>query len=369
MSKCYVCGVELTEDNKTEEHIIINAIGGVLKSKNLICKQCNSDFGDEIDSFLAKQLQPFSVLMNVKRDRGVTPPIEAVRPSNNEKILIYPGGKPGSLKPKVDFYDENGKKGFHVVARNTKEMHRIYKGIKKKYPTATITNTGEFVEDIDEKVTIEYDLGGDALLSVCKTAIGYYLYVGREQEYIQSFIDRFKKQDVFNLCNYCYLDKKVIVKSEEGIFHSIAIVGDPKQKLLYAYVEFFDYYHVVILLNDDYIGKKFQNVYCYNLIKNSECEAYINVLITKEMIFDILSKEVTDYGQQLVRELQSTVRQIEIKNSTDKVWYEVFSEYQDQYPEGIPVQIFAKIFAEKMLREFTPYLKRPIHKKEGNYNE
>ena len=53
MSKCYVCGVELTEDNKTEEHII-NAIGGVLKSKNLICKQCNSDFGDEIDSFLAK---------------------------------------------------------------------------------------------------------------------------------------------------------------------------------------------------------------------------------------------------------------------------------------------------------------------------
>lgn len=69
MANCYMCGVELDDNKRTEEHIILNAIGGMLKSKNLICKQCNSTFGDEIDSRLAKQLQPFSVLMNVERDK------------------------------------------------------------------------------------------------------------------------------------------------------------------------------------------------------------------------------------------------------------------------------------------------------------
>ncbi len=157
MAKCYMCGAELTEENRTEEHIILNAIGGVLKSKDLICKQCNSNFGDKIDSLLAKQLQPFSVLMNVERERGATPPIEAVRSSNNEKILVYPGGKTGASKPEVDFFEENGQKRYRVIARNKKEMNQIYKGIKKKFPSATITDIGEIVENIDEKITIEYE--------------------------------------------------------------------------------------------------------------------------------------------------------------------------------------------------------------------
>ena len=368
MANCYMCGVELDDNNRTEEHIILNAIGGVLKSKNLICKQCNSNFGDEIDSRLAKQLQPFSVLMNVDRDRGKTPPIEAVRSSNNEKILVYPGGKPGSSKPEVCFFEDNGQKRYHVVARDRKEMNQIYKGIKKKYPSATITDTGETIENINEKITIEYDLGGEALESVCKTAIGYYVHIGGKQEHIQSFINRFKKHDVWDLCNFCYTEEISIGKSEDGIFHSIAIVGDPQQKLLYAYIEFFNYYHVLVLLNDDYIGENFRKVYCYNLIKKRESEAFFDVFVTREMVSAILSKALPDYGKPLVRELQSTVRQIEIKNSIDKVWKEIVSEYQEKYPDGISAEIFAKVFAEKMVWEFAPHLKRPTNKKEDNCN-
>lgn len=351
MAVCYMCGVELDGNNRTEEHIILNAIGGVLKSKNLICKQCNSDFGDEIDSCLAKQLQPLSILMNVERDRGETPPIEAVRSSNKEKILVYPGGKPGVTKPEVCFYEENGQKRYNVVARNQKEMTQIYKGIKKKYPSATIIDTGEVVEHINEKITIEYDLGGEALESVCKTAIGYYLHISGNQKHIQAFIDRFKEHDILDVCNFCYTENINIRKAEDGIFHAIVIVGDSQQKLLYAYIEFFNYYHVLVLLNDDYLGESFRNVYCYNLLKKCTCEAFFDVSITREMVSDILSETLNDYGRPLVRELQSTVRQIEIKNSIDKVWKEIVSEYQEEYPDGIPADIFAKEFTDRITRE------------------
>lgn len=368
MANCYMCGAELENNNSAEEHIILNAIGGVLKSRNLICKQCNSNFGDEIDSRLAKQLQPFSVLMNVERDRGKTPPIEAIRSSNNEKILVYPGGKPGSVKPEVCFYEENGQKRYHVVARNKNEMDQIYKGIKRKYPSATIIDTGEVVENVNEKLTIEYNLGGEALESVCKTAIGYYLHINGKQEHIQSFIDRFKKHDILGLCNFCYTEEICIDKSEDGIFHSITIVGDSQQKLLYAYIEFFNYYHVFVLLNDCYIGRNFRDVYCYNLIQKRESEAFFDACVTREMVFDILAKALPDYGKPLVRELQSTVRQIEARNSINKVWKEIVSEYQEKHPDGIPAEVFTKAFAEKMVREFAPHLKSPTNRKEDNSN-
>lgn len=46
MSKCYLCGKLLNEANSSVEHIIPNAIGGHLKSKNLLCKDCNSNTGE-----------------------------------------------------------------------------------------------------------------------------------------------------------------------------------------------------------------------------------------------------------------------------------------------------------------------------------
>ena len=363
MSKCYMCGAELNDCNKTEEHIILNAIGGVLTSKNLICKQCNSNFGDRVDSHLAKQLQPFSVLLDVERDRGETPPFEANLSCNIDKILVYPGGKPGSVKPEVRFFEEDGQQKYNIVARNIKEMNRIYKGIKKKYPSATVLDAGEAVENINEKITIEYDLSKEALESVCKTAVGYYLHIGGNQECIQSFINRLKNHDVLELCNFCYVEQISIGKFEDGIFHSIAVVGQPQQKLLYAYIEFFNYYHVIVLLNDNYDGEEFRSVYCYNLVKKCVTIASFEAMVTRRMIFDILSKELTDYGGLLVRELQSTVRQIEINNSVNRVWNEILLEYQEQYPDGIPTDVFVKVFSEKMANEFLPYIRETSNRK------
>ena len=38
---CYICDEELTDTNNSDEHIILNAIGGHLHSNKLLCKRCN----------------------------------------------------------------------------------------------------------------------------------------------------------------------------------------------------------------------------------------------------------------------------------------------------------------------------------------
>ena len=43
---CYICGSELTEENQSDEHIILNAIGGHLHSYSILCKKCNNEKSD-----------------------------------------------------------------------------------------------------------------------------------------------------------------------------------------------------------------------------------------------------------------------------------------------------------------------------------
>lgn len=65
MSHCYLCGVLLDKSNSSVEHIIPNALGGNLKSRQLLCKKCNSDIGHQADSELAKQLNFFANMLRI----------------------------------------------------------------------------------------------------------------------------------------------------------------------------------------------------------------------------------------------------------------------------------------------------------------
>ena len=90
--KCYVCDTEITTINSTEEHIIINAIGGRLKSRKLICVKCNTELGETIDAVLAKQLNSLANMLMINRERGEPQPIMSEKLSTGENILIEFGG-------------------------------------------------------------------------------------------------------------------------------------------------------------------------------------------------------------------------------------------------------------------------------------
>ena len=98
---CYICDTEITPQNESEEHIIINAAGGKLKSKVLLCKKCNSEIGHEIDSELAKQLNIVANTLMIKRDSGKPQAIIGDKISSGEKYSIETGGKPSYTKPTV----------------------------------------------------------------------------------------------------------------------------------------------------------------------------------------------------------------------------------------------------------------------------
>lgn len=69
ISNCYMCGKPLESNQISDEHIILNGFGGRLRSKNLLCKECNSLLGEKSDSVLSESLYFFTDMLQVKKDR------------------------------------------------------------------------------------------------------------------------------------------------------------------------------------------------------------------------------------------------------------------------------------------------------------
>ena len=68
------CGKVLTSNNVSKEHIIPNAIGGKKGVSGFICDRCNNETGAAWDAELARQLNPISLCLGIRRTRGKVPP-------------------------------------------------------------------------------------------------------------------------------------------------------------------------------------------------------------------------------------------------------------------------------------------------------
>lgn len=56
---------------------------------------------------------------------------------------------------------------------------------------------------------------------------------------------------------------------------------------------------------------------------------------------------------------------IENKITVEKVFNMILEKYKDQYPEGIPTDLFAKEFSEGIVREMMPYILKNRENKEN----
>jgi len=57
MAGCLLCDKALT--HATPEHILLDCLGGRLKTRRLICAACNKRLGGSIDAALARSVEPF----------------------------------------------------------------------------------------------------------------------------------------------------------------------------------------------------------------------------------------------------------------------------------------------------------------------
>lgn len=279
--KCFMCQEKITDSNRSDEHIILRSFGGRLSSKSLLCKKCNSDFGNGVDGVLYKQI-PLPTLLGIELQKGEAEDV-LLSKKDGAKFFVSKKLKPTQQHPTVIKTD----KGIKYYARTEKEAR---KKIREFYPDKNVEDVLKNLKWIDthieEPLFHEYDLiQQDAYFSICKTAVSYFLHCGgdiSQVEYARYFLSG--KASVNNIVKYYYRDSLDAHLSKDEISHTIYLRADPESNLCYCYLELFSVHCFLIVLNRNYVGKKIEKVYSYDLINCNEIEKDLSINLSREEI-------------------------------------------------------------------------------------
>lgn len=353
MAQCYICETEIQPENRYKEHILLNSLGGKLKSASLLCQKCAPCF-DAIDTALSKQLNPIGLLLNIKRDRGTNPSIKATITDTGEEIFIGAGGKPVPIKPVVKEPIIDGVLHLSISARDKKQMREVLQGLKRKYSwldvEATLNEAVSQGSYMTSPVHHEETVGGEeAFRAICKMAIGFYLHQGGTRDAIAHLIPYIKDGQNHSCVWFFYPDTFTALDGENlTVFHTLYVKGDPSEGILFAHIDFFSTFKFLVLLSDHYDGTPLQATYTFDVVKSETLPLEMDIAISRQGLLDLFEQQHHPI-QEINRAWVDLQKAMLIKQTDDHLITlsrEIVESYFKEIPEGT-------IFDEKMAAEIA----------------
>lgn len=339
---CYSCLVILDKSNRSEEHIIPNAIGGRQKSNQLLCRACNNDFGSKFEGTFIKELSFFSGCLPIKRERGNNKKFRTVDKITNLPIVIDSKGVIALAHPIVEEkpVDPSKEGQFRIKVPDEKSGKKFAEDIinnyKEKYPFAKIGKPEFERKESQEDSYIEYfsEFGSlsffktvqKCLLNLFISKGGNYFDVENEAHALFNEDDKFPMNWLLT-CN---------MPNESNLNHVLVVIGNPEEKLLYGYAEFFGGLSVISVLNENYKGPECFFSYCINPLCGEEKSVNVQVSLSREHILDIIKKREINFEQfsQQLMVIESKIRDIHPINEIVK---KTLSKYKSEEVEMMDI--------------------------------
>lgn len=268
--RCCICGTSIDDKNKSEEHIIHNAIGGILKSDGIYCKKCNSKYGSDTDKAFTQIFAPIIDRLDMNFDRKTSK-------TSYEGIMC---DKEGNL--------------YNTRFKNGKVMSMFDKEGKYK----------KWEAEKYQKVAFNFNLDNEPYkMGMAKIAFNFAVFSGVDVSKLNRVFDNEKKRltnkpIIIPFVPMTLFDSIMESQDTYNLFHVIRLFNC--ENFLYAYVELFSTFQVYILLSDDYCGEIYKE-YCQVIDKNDSEER-------KNELMDSL--KICDYKDA---DIIATQYQIDIK--------------------------------------------------------
>jgi hypothetical protein len=272
-----------------------------LKSKKLLCKKCNDEFGNTIDSELFLHLEPTAHLLNVKRDRKKKKrPIEGVTESERPFFLGVGFGETFM----INYVISDGKQifcSFNSKAEALKFVKKKLKEFKKKMPDLDIERELEnfkFETKREEELVFfankygtnskESGFGGNHFYKAyVKIAVNFYYFHTLDVFHVKEALDCLKGDPNRKVINYFYYPENPPNKlGINEVSHLIHLKGDSQNKFLYCYIELFSAHNVLVMLNFEYQGEEFEHTYCYDLLLKKTIKKKIQINEDRRFLWD-----------------------------------------------------------------------------------
>ena len=325
-SKCALCDVEITKDNNTKEHIIPNAIGGRKKVENFICEDCNKKSGGTWDIALIKQLEPFSLLFDIKRERGEVKP-NTFTTAKGEKIMLRANGTMtlGSQSFRQTPIEGGGTQ-FSGKAQTMSQAKDRLKSMKKKYPDLDIDSiSGSLKESsiyCEDEIVFDISFGDhEAGRSLVKSAVAWAFESGIPLEDCDEAIYYLKNPNAEKCFGYFYKSDLVKNRTKGVPIHCISVKGCGETKQLIAYIEYFGIYRMILRLGSNYQGKDIISTYGINPMIGQTIDLKVDINISDDEIREAYNYQSIseDKMKEALSEVISTAQKLSWMKEADRV--------------------------------------------------
>ncbi len=310
--KCYSCDILLTPANQSREHIILNACGGRLSSKNLLCKKCNNQFGNSFDNELAKQVNGIANYLMIKRERDKPQPIVGKIQSSDTEYKYLADGSLVKSKPDIKIEKNGDRINIHVSASSEEQFNEVIKGLIRKYPQLKMEDIQEAARHsqyfLQEPISSQLQFGGtEVFKSITKTAVNYYIHRGGNSFYIKHLLPYLKGESDLDVAWHHHSAEPLYVPQEDEVTHLITIKGDPTESILYAYIELFNFHNYIVLLNDNYDGERFVHTYLFDVLQMAELTHTVPLPYRRNDLLQFFTHKQTLH-QEIVKKINRTWR-------------------------------------------------------------
>jgi len=363
---CALCPAELTDENRTKEHIIPNSIGGIEKVEGFICKSCNSGKGGTWDAALAAQFNWLSVMVGIVRDRKEPPP-ERVATISGEEFLLHPDGTTRPAKFKYQETKDGEKTRISFAARTPKEARKKISEIVKRFPQVdrdeALANAKSQTSYLNEPLKVDIQFGGPLSgRSVVKTALSFAFKNGIDPHSCESVCDFLHDAAARSSCyGLSYLVDIVQDRTANAVFHCVAVHGSKADRKLLGYVEYFGLARWLILMSDNYDGPDLDEAYAIAPMTGSAIEIDLSWSLSKEVIGETIGGEGSpqDRYMEAVSKPLGMVMQMSNERGMSNAVKESFlaaGEKLGLKPGDVIGPAQSNAFASAMVEKFMPYI-------------
>ena len=296
-ASCCLCSAELTEQNDSEEHIIIAAIGGRHTVKGVLCRSCNQQTGTTWDAELARQLNPLSLFFRIVRQRRTTPR-QMFETSGEHSIAVSASGLE-LAKPDIKISEIDGRLNIRVLAKDEDQARTIITGLKKRYPLIDVEASiaqGRIEkkdEYLNEFVKMEISTGGPlAGRSIVKSAYVLAVSSGARCEALEECRNYLLGESAPCFGYISNHDDVLVKRPGNTIIHCVGVQS--VNGLLLGYVELFSVYRIFVCLSRNYDGPAIKSIVGINPLIGQSIDLELKLDFSCSDIDDIYSYKKHD---------------------------------------------------------------------------
>jgi HNH endonuclease len=294
--KCALCDISIVESNDSKEHLIPNAVGGKKKLRGVLCVTCNGDTGKNWDSELAAQLNPLSVLFNIRRDRGPVPP-HVLETASGKAMRLHPDGSMSHHRPSYEEEHLSEKEvRITIAARTLQEAHEMLKGVKRKYPKADLNalkkSAAAATSYLSEHIKLSFPFGGPlAGRSVVKSCLCLAVASGVHSGHCSDARKYLLNENADACYEHFYERDLVMNRPSRQPFHLVAVSTRGTDGQLLAYVEYFGVRRLLVRLARKYVGPEVHCSYALDPVSGQELALEFSLALSEADVDATLAYE------------------------------------------------------------------------------